>query len=227
MRILVLGRGKTGKLVAEVARERGHSVNVLDAKENHNAGSLTPVTLNTFDVVIDFTTSEAVIPNLRACLASGAKVVVGTTGWYSQLDDIRALAKRKNAALLYGTNFSFGVQLLFRVAAMLGNEARGYHFHIDETHHAEKKDAFSGTALSLQSILKNTPFGADAAITAHREGTVAGIHRLELKGSDEHIVVEHEALSRRIFAVGAVRGAEWLVDRTGCYDFSDVFTQIH
>ena len=201
-------------------------MNVLGAKENSNAGSLTPVTLNTFDVVIDFTTHEAVIPNIRACLASGAKIVVGTTGWYSQLDDLRALAERKNAALLYGTNFSFGVQLLFRLAAMLGNEASGYHFHIDETHHAEKKDSPSGTALSLQSILKSTPFGADVKITAHREGTVAGIHRLELTGSDERIAVEHEAMSRRSFAVGAVRGAEWLVGRTGCYDFHDVFTQI-
>ena len=226
MRILILGRGKTGKLVAEVARERGHSVNVLDANENKNAGSLMPTTLAIFDIVIDFTTPEAVIPNLRACLASGAKVVVGTTGWYSHLAGIRELAERKNAALLYGTNFSFGVQLLYRVASVLGQEARGFHFHIDETHHAGKMDSPSGTALSLQSVLAGTPFGANAEITAHREGEVVGIHRLELTGADERIIVEHEANSRRSFAMGAVRGAEWLVSRTGCYDFSDVFAQI-
>ncbi len=226
MRILVLGRGKTGKLVAEVARERGHSVNVLDANENRNGGSLTPVTLATFEVVIDFTTPEAVLPNLRACIASGAKIVVGTTGWYSHLPDIQALVERKDGALLYGTNFSFGVQLLFRAAELMGKEARGYNFHIDETHHASKLDSPSGTALTLQSILKSTPFGANTDISAHREGEAVGIHRLELTSPEENIVVEHTALSRRCFAVGAVRGAEWLATRTGCYDFHDVFAQI-
>ncbi len=226
MRILILGRGKTGKLVAEVARERGHSVYALDEVENRDAGSLTPVMLATFEAVIDFTTPEAVVPNVRACLAAGAKIVVGTTGWYDKLAEIRALAERKQGALLYGTNFSFGVQLLNRMASVLGQEARGFHFHIDETHHASKKDAPSGTALSLQSVLQATPFGADAEITAHREGEAVGIHHLELTTADERISVEHVALSRRSFAVGAVRGAEWLATRTGCYDFRDVFMQI-
>ena len=226
MRILVLGRGKTGKLVAEVARERGHSVNVLDANENRNGGSLTPVTLASFEAVIDFTTPEAVLPNLRACIASGAKMVVGTTGWYSQLPDIKALVERKQGALLYGTNFSFGVQLLFRAAELLGKEARDYRFHIEETHHTSKMDSPSGTALSMQSILKTTPFGAAADITAHREGDAVGIHRLELTNAEESIVLEHTATSRRSFALGAVRGAEWIATRTGCYDFHDVFAQI-
>src|SRR5665213_30162 len=100
MRMLILGRGKTGRVVADIARERGHSVQVLDEKENQNAGSLTPPSLASFDVIIDFTTPEAVVPNLRACLATGAKVVVGTTGWYAHLDDMRALVARKNAGLL-------------------------------------------------------------------------------------------------------------------------------
>src|ERR1700742_3103213 len=105
MRILVLGHGKTGKLVADVAAERGHSVHVLDAKENKDASALTPPFVTGFDCVIDFTTPEAVIPNLRACLAPGAKVVVGTTGWYDKLADMRGLAERKEAGLLYGTNY--------------------------------------------------------------------------------------------------------------------------
>ncbi len=226
MHILVLGRGKTGKLVAEVAQERGHSVHALDADENHNARSLTPATLARVEAVIDFTTPEAVLPNLRACLSAGAKIVVGTTGWYGHLAEMRALAERKNGALLYGTNFSFGVQLLYRMASVLGQEARGFRFHIDETHHISKKDAPSGTALSLQSVLAATPFGAGAEITSHREGEAVGLHRLELTGAEERIVVEHEATSRRAFAVGAVRGAEWLSTRAGCHDFHDVFTQI-
>src|SRR5580693_9058230 len=112
MRVLVLGHGKTGKLVAEVAAEHGHSVHVLDAKENKDASALTPPFVAGFDVIIDFTTPEAVVQNMRACLATGARVVVGTTGWYDKLPDMKALTERKGGALLYATNFSIGVQLL-------------------------------------------------------------------------------------------------------------------
>ena len=226
MRMLILGRGKTGRVVADIARERGHSVQVLDEKENQNAGSLTPPSLASFDALIDFTTPEAVVPNLRAALATGAKVVVGTTGWYSHLDSMRALTERKNAALLYSANFSFGVQLLYKLAKLLGDEAAGYQFEIDETHHTDKLDSPSGTALALQKVLAATPHGASATIEAHRVADAIGTHRLELSTNDERIIVEHQALSRRSFAYGAVRGAEWLASRTGCYDFQDVFPQI-
>jgi 4-hydroxy-tetrahydrodipicolinate reductase len=115
MRILVLGHGKTGKLVAEVAAEHGHSVHVLDAKENKDAAALTAPFVAGFDVVIDFTTPEAVLTNMRACLAIGAKMVIGTTGWYDKLPDMKSLAERRDAGLLYGTNFSIGVQLLLSI----------------------------------------------------------------------------------------------------------------
>ena len=226
MRILILGRGKTGRVVADIARERGHSVQVLDQKENQDAGSLTPPSLASFEVVIDFTTPEAVVPNLRACLATGAKVVVGTTGWYSHLEDMRALATRKNAALLYAANFSFGVQLLYQMAKLLGDQAAGYRFKIDETHHTDKLDSPSGTALALQKILTSTAHGVSAGIEAHREKDAIGTHRLEVSTDDERIIVEHQSLSRRSFAYGAVRSAEWLATHTGCYDFQDIFPQI-
>ena len=226
MRMLILGRGKTGRVVSEVARERGHSVQVLDARENQDAGSLTPPSLASFDVILDFTTPEAVVPNLRACLATGARVVVGTTGWYEHLADMRSLALRKEAGLLYSANFSFGVQMLYQVAKLLGNEAEGYTFQIDETHHAEKVDSPSGTALTLQKVLASTTHGSHATITAHRVQDAIGTHRLEVFTADERMVVEHQALSRRSFAFGAVRAAEWLSRRTGCYDFQDVFQEI-
>src|ERR1700749_3980524 len=120
MRILVLGVGKTGKVVAEVAAERSHSVNVLDAKENKDAMALTPPFVAGFDVVIDFTAPEAVVQNMRECLATGAKRVIGTTGWYDKLADMRGLTERKQAALLYGTNFSIGVQVMLQLAAQMG-----------------------------------------------------------------------------------------------------------
>jgi 4-hydroxy-tetrahydrodipicolinate reductase len=226
MRMLIIGQGKTGRVVTEVARERCHSVQTLEERENKDAGSLTAPSLASFDVIIDFTTPEAVVQNLRACLANGAKVVVGTTGWYHHLEDMRDLATRKNAGLLYSTNFSFGVQLLYQMAKLLGNQASGYQFKIDETHHIEKLDAPSGTALTLQKVLASTPYGASATIEAHRVKDAIGTHRLEVSSDNEQIVVEHQALSRRSFAYGAVRSAEWLASRTGCYDFQDVFPQI-
>ncbi|HET9088416.1 MAG TPA: dihydrodipicolinate reductase C-terminal domain-containing protein [Acidobacteriaceae bacterium] len=224
--MLILGRGKTGRVVAEIARERGHSVQVLDARENQDAGSLTPPSLASFEVILDFTTPEAVLPNLRACLATGARVVVGTTGWYAHLADMRSLALRKDAGLLYSANFSFGVQMMFQLAKLLGNQAGGYTFQIDETHHTGKLDSPSGTALALQRVLASTSFGSSATISAHRVEDAIGTHRLEVSTGDERIAVEHQALSRRSFAYGAVRAAEWLSTRTGCYDFQDVFQEI-
>ena len=156
MRVLVLGQGKTGKLVAAVAAERGHSVNVLDVDENRDAMALTPPFVAGFDVIIDFTTPDAVVQNMRACLATGAKMVIGTTGWYAKLADMRALAERKQAGLLYGTNYSIGVQVMFQLAAKLGESLKGggYEFSIEETHHTSKVDSPSGTALTLAKVVE-------------------------------------------------------------------------
>jgi 4-hydroxy-tetrahydrodipicolinate reductase len=119
MIFLVLGRGKTGRVVADVASERGHSVRVIGEEENVNASALTAPMLVQFDAVIDFTTPQAVISNMRACLANGARVVVGTTGWYDRLDEMRAVCERRNGALLYGANFSVGIQVMYRLAREL------------------------------------------------------------------------------------------------------------
>jgi 4-hydroxy-tetrahydrodipicolinate reductase len=227
MRILVLGHGKTGKLVADVAAERGHSVHVLDAKENRDAMALTPPFVAGFDVVIDFTAPEAVVQNMRACLATGAKMVIGTTGWYDKLPDMRGLAERKQAGLLYGTNFSIGVQVMLRLAAKMAELLKdaGYTFSIEETHHVSKLDSPSGTALTLADRVKTAGIG-DVPVKAHREGDAAGTHILVAKSDADRIVLTHESFSRRGFAEGAVRAAEWLSTRTGCYDFQDVYTKI-
>jgi 4-hydroxy-tetrahydrodipicolinate reductase len=227
MRVLVLGVGKTGKLVAEVAAEHGHSVHVLDAKENKDAAGLTAPFVAGFDVVIDFTTPEAVVQNMRACLATGAKMVIGTTGWYDRLADMRALAERRNAGLLYGTNFSVGVQVMLRLAAEMGSALRdaGYRFEISETHHASKVDAPSGTAISLgQAVGRST--GSAVPISSSREGDETGLHLLVATSDADRLTLKHEAFSRRAFAEGAVRAAEWLSSRTGCYDFRDVFAKL-
>ena len=229
MRILVLGHGKTGRLVAEVAAERKHGVHVLDAKENPNAAALTAPFVTGFDVVIDFTTPESVIQNMRACLANGARMVIGTTGWYDKLPDMRGLCERKQAALLYGTNFSIGMQVVMKLAKEMGASLvpAGYQFSVVETHHTSKLDRPSGSAISLaEQVSRGAGTQVEVPIEAIREGDVMGTHVLTAATPAERIVLTHEAMSRRGFAEGAVRGAEWLAHRTGCYDFRDIYTQL-
>ncbi len=229
MRILVLGQGKTGKLVSEVAAERGHSVHVLDVLENSEAGALTPPFVAGFDVIIDFTTPEAVVHNMRACLANGAKMVVGTTGWYHKLPDMRALAERRQAGLLYGTNYSIGVQVMLKLAQQMGASlaAAGYKFSIVETHHVSKLDKPSGTAISIAEMVERGAGSKTAVpIESVREGDAKGTHVLEAVSDADRLVLTHEAFSRRGFAEGAVRAAEWLATRTGCFDFRDVWEQL-
>ena len=228
MRVLVLGHGKTGKLVAEVAAEHGHGVHVLDAKENRDAMALTPPFVAGFDVVIDFTTPEAVLQNMRACLATGARMVVGTTGWYDRLADMRGLAERKHAGLLYGTNFSVGVQLMVKLAAEMSSalKSAGYRFSIEETHHTTKLDKPSGTAVTWADAVKTATGATEVPLTSTREGDAAGLHVLVAQSDADRLTLTHESFSRRAFAEGAVRAAEWLSTRRGCFDFKDVSTKM-
>jgi 4-hydroxy-tetrahydrodipicolinate reductase len=225
MLFLVLGKGKTGSLVAQVARERGHGVRVLDLAENRDASALTAPALAGIDVVIDFTAPEAAIKNMRAVLAVGARIVVGTTGWYAQLNEMKALAIKRGGGLLYGTNFSIGVQKLFRLTAELA-KLEGYTFTIAETHHESKVDAPSGTAITLQEIVEGTRPGVSVEVISHRVGDAKGEHIVTATGPDDVIELRHDAFSRRGFALGAVRAAEWLAGKEGAWDFRDIFEQL-
>ena len=226
MIFLVLGRGKTGQVVADVASQRGHSVRVIGEEENANASALTAPMLAQFDVVIDFTTPQAVIPNMRACFSNGARVVVGTTGWYDQLNEMRAICERRNAALLYGANFSVGVQSMYRLARDLVPLVHGYEISITETHHEGKKDAPSGTALALKQTLLEVDPALKIEIVSLRQGEAVGTHTITARLNDDVIQIRHEALSRRSFAEGAVRAAEWLCGKQGCYDFREIYPRL-
>ncbi len=234
MRILILGAGKTGRLVAEVASERGHAVRVLASSENRNASALTAAFLKDFDAAIDFTTPEAVVANLRACLAHGLRMVIGTTGWHDHLPEIRALAEQHNTPLLYGTNFSIGMQMMLKLAKEMTATLKdaGYTFTIEETHHVSKLDAPSGTSLTLRDVVLSTVGPIDAGqnplvpITSYRTGDVEGIHSLIATSTSDRLILTHESKSRRPFAEGAVRAAEWLSTHTGVQDFHEVFTQL-
>jgi len=225
MLFLVLGKGKTGSLVAEVARERGHSVRVYDVTENPHAAALIAPNLAGVDAVIDFTTPEAALENMRAVLALGGRIVVGTTGWYAQVDEMKALAGKRGGGLLYGTNFSIGVQKLFRLTAALA-ELEGYEFSIEETHHTSKLDAPSGTALTLKQIIQSVRPEAEVPVLAHRVGDANGEHIVRAASEHDELELRHDAHSRRGFALGAVRGAEWLAGKSGAWEFRDIFEQL-
>ncbi len=226
MRFVILGQGKTGKLVGEVAEERGHALRIVLEEENVNGAGLTAEVLKGVDAVIDFTTPEAVLHNMRACLGHSARMVVGTTGWYAHLGEMRTLAEKNHAALLYGTNYSVGVQVMYRVARELAKAAQGYSFHVTETHHVSKKDAPSGTAISIKQVLEQANPALQVEISSVREGDASGIHVVEARSQNDVIELKHEAFSRRGFAEGAVRAAEWVAGRTGCWDFREIFEQL-
>jgi 4-hydroxy-tetrahydrodipicolinate reductase len=225
MNILVLGKGKTGSLVAEIATERGHAVRSVDISNNQNAAALTTANLAGVDAVIDFTAPSAAVENMTAVLKLGSRIVVGTTGWYAHLDEMRVLAEKYHGGLLYSTNFSIGVQKLFRLTAALA-QLEDYTFHVDETHHVTKLDAPSGTAITLREIIQSVRPGVDVEVTSHRVGDAKGEHVVTAKGAFDTLELRHDAHSRRGFALGAVRAAEWIAGKQGVWDFRDIIDNL-
>jgi len=226
VRLLILGRGKTGALVAEVATERGHEVRSLGGQENQDGRALTPATLKDIDAAIDFTTPHAVIPNIIRCVEAGTPLVIGTTGWYQHMDKVRELVSERKGALLYGSNFSIGMNFFFKavqaVAPILKHNYRG---SIVERHHIHKKDKPSGTAVTLQKILESGS-GENVEIASVREGETVGMHLLMIDSANDTILFTHDAKSRLGFAEGAVRAAEWIKGKRGFYEFPEIVEQI-
>jgi 4-hydroxy-tetrahydrodipicolinate reductase len=228
MNLLLLGRGKTGSVVAEVAAERKHHIAIVGAKENPSSAALTPETLRGIDAVIDFTAPHCVLTNIEACVRAGKNMVVGTTGWYQEIDRVRNLVDQHKTGFLYGANFSIGVNLFLDVArtaaAALNHDYSGQIF---ERHHAQKKDAPSGTAIAIQQTIRDSSGKNEALeITSFREGEVVGLHEVVLESQHDRIYLCHDAKSRRAFGEGAVRAAEWLTRKKGFYDFKDVWRDL-
>jgi 4-hydroxy-tetrahydrodipicolinate reductase len=226
VKLLVLGKGKTGALVAQVAGNRGHSVRSLSGSENAGGRGLTLELLRQTDVAIDFTTPQAVIPNLIRCAEARVPVVVGTTGWYQHAESIRELIEERNAALVFASNFSVGMNFFFKavraIAPVLKSEYTG---NILERHHVHKKDKPSGTAVTLQKILEEES-GVRLDISSVREGETVGMHLVMLDSANDTILLTHDAKSRLGFAEGAVRAAEWIKGKTGFYEFPEIVEQL-
>ncbi len=226
LNLLVLGRGKTGALVAGIARERGHMVIALGSAENARAHALRPDGVREIDVVVDFTTPTAVVENIEACARAGKNMVVGTTGWYGEMERVRKAVEESGIGFVFGANFSVGVNLFFEMARAAGSAtAQGFTGNILERHHIHKKDAPSGTAVALRNVIRNAG-GAELEIRSEREGEVVGYHELVLESPHDTITLTHNAKSRRGFAEGAVRAAEWVKGRKGFYDFKEVWRDL-
>jgi 4-hydroxy-tetrahydrodipicolinate reductase len=228
MKLLILGRGKTGSLVAEVAGERKHHVQIAGSKENAACAALIPEKLRDIDAVIDFTAPHCVLANIEACVKAGKNMIVGTTGWYNEIDRVRSLVEQHGTGFVYAANFSVGVNLFFDVARAAAAALRhDYSGQIFERHHVHKKDAPSGTAIAIQHVISESSGQKEALeITSFREGEVVGLHEVVFESSADRIYLCHDAKSRRGFAEGAVRAAEWLTGKKGFYDFKDVWREL-
>src|SRR6202167_246634 len=228
MNLLILGRGKTGALVAEVAQARRHHVRVLSAADNAGAKALTLDSLAATDAVIDFTTPTAAVANAEACILAKKSIVIGTTGWYDQLPRLRDMVLAAKTGFLYGSNFSIGVNLFFEIAATAGAALKyDYSGQIFERHHAQKKDAPSGTALTIQKIMRQAGGAKEQVeITSFREGDAVGMHEVVFNSASDRIYLCHDAKSRLGFAEGAVRATEWLLGKTGFYEFRNVWREL-
>ena len=226
MKLMVLGRGKTGALVAEVAKGKRHEVYSLASQDNPDGRALTAAALQEIDVALDFTTPHAIIPNLIRCVEAGVPVVVGTTGWYQHLDKVRELVRERNGAVLYGSNFSVGMNFFFKAMQAIAPILKhGYRGSIVERHHVHKKDKPSGTAVTIQKILESGS-GEKVEVASVREGETVGMHLVVVDSPNETLLFTHDSKSRAGFAEGAVRAAEWIKGKNGFWEFPEIVDQL-
>jgi 4-hydroxy-tetrahydrodipicolinate reductase len=228
MRLGIVGFGKMGHEIASVAASRGHDVTWTLSREDNPGGSgLTPERCAAADVVFEFTSPGAAPDNLRALARAGARAVCGTTGWQRAFDEVAAAFRRGGGALVHGANFSPGVRFFFdtaRAAARLF-PAAGYAAYVVEEHHAGKRDAPSGTALTLAAIVQEAA-GAAPPVASIRAGTVPGLHRLVFESTEDEIELIHRARGRAGFARGAVWAAERIAGRTGVFEFGELLREV-
>lgn len=226
MKTAIVGYGKMGRMIEQAATARGHQIMArFDIDNNVRGAGLTAETLAGADVAIEFSTPESAPDNIRRLIELRVPTVVGTTGWYGQLDEIRALAAQHEAALVYGANFSVGMNLFFKVAqyaAALYSRFAEYDPFLVEHHHKFKKDAPSGTALVIENLMRESYGDRMPHSLSIRAGYAPGTHEIGFDSEADTVVLTHTARSRQGFALGAVVAAEKIVGRTGVYEFSQL-----
>ena len=230
MKIAIIGYGKMGKEIEKICIERSHEISLII--DIHNQADLNQANLKKVDVAIDFTTPASVVTNILTCFDACIPIVVGTTGWNNDFKQISEICVQKNLALFHASNYSIGVNILFAVneyLATLMNKFPQYDVSLEETHHTQKLDAPSGTAISLanQIISKldrkkkwalNTTSGSESLkIKAIKKGDVNGIHEIRYESEVDYLTIKHFARSRKGFALGAVLAAEYIKDKKGIF----------
>lgn len=229
MKIALIGTGNMGRIVEALSVDRGHeTVSTISSGVANLSGEELAPELKGADAAIDFSTADAVRRNVEACMIAGIPLVEGTTGWNDQRDEIELLVRKHDGALVFGANFSVGVNLFYRIAdlaAELFAKFPEYEAFIEEQHHSRKKDAPSGTALKLKEIL-GKHVDREFSVSSTRAGNIPGTHRVGFDGPADQVLLEHKARSREGFAAGALLAAEWIVGKKGFYEFGDVMDEI-
>ena len=246
MKIALLGYGKMGKIIEKIAQDRKHEVVLII--DHHNLDELTPENLKKADAVIEFSTPATVINNIKCCFEAGVPVVVGTTGWYEQMPQIKELCEQGNNSMMWASNFSVGVNIFFHVNKLLAKIMSRYPYYevqVEEIHHTQKLDAPSGTAITIaEGIMEGINDKKEwvnvvsmdqheapvenikpdqLLIESHRIENVPGTHTVLYDSEVDSIEFKHTAHNRNGFALGAVLAAEWIADKKGFYSAKDMF----
>lgn len=226
MNLALIGYGKMGRMLEQTAIARGHAVVFkVDIQGNEQGQALTKENLQGVDVALDFTNPEAVVRTVDRITALGIGLVVGTTGWMSQLPKVRALVEERGVGFVYSSNFSIGVNVFFRLMEAAAGHFQNYPEYdpwIYEIHHRAKVDAPSGTALKLKEILEKACAGRNILPASNRAGAHPGTHTVGFDSETDTLTFTHTARSRFGFASGALHAAEWIRGKKGFYEFSEI-----
>lgn len=237
MKIALIGYGKMGHEVELAALARNHQIVLIIDKDNQS--DLTHENITKADVAIEFSTPRTAFQNIKTCLESGVPIVAGTTGWLDDLDEAKQIAVNSKASLFYASNYSIGVNVLFRVVKVLStylNSVKGYTPAIQEIHHTQKLDAPSGTAISLAQIVSESidelngwillpeTDAKKIPIEAIREGLIPGTHIIKFESEHDEITLTHKAKNRKGLALGAVLAAEFLIGKNGFFTMDDLLS---
>ncbi|MCS6874921.1 MAG: hypothetical protein N2Z23_06980 [Pyrinomonadaceae bacterium] len=229
MKIALIGCGSMGRVVKELAREKGHQIEtVFSSSEAGLSAEQLAERLQNAEVAIDFSVAEAVRRNVLACLKARIPLVEGTTGWLHELEDIKNLVQEADGAFVYGANFSIGVNLFYKIidftSHLIANFPE-YDVFIEERHHKRKKDAPSGTALKIKQII-DANLKRETTVNVTRAGSIPGTHTVGFDSQADTIELTHSARSREGFALGAIFAAEWICNKKGFYEFPQIIESL-
>ena len=230
MNLAIVGYGKMGRLIERLAPEYGFEVGLrLDSRKNANFEGLTAANFQGLDAAVEFSTPASAPQNIQRLARLGINVVVGTTGWFDQMETVRAAVDQAGTGLVWSPNFSVGVgvfsHLVSEAARLLAPQTE-YGAWAWEIHHLTKKDAPSGTLLALVETMKQAGYRRPIDIAANRAGTHSGTHEIGFDSAADTITIRHTARSRDGFARGALRAARWLVGKKGFYDFRAIVNEL-